>query len=238
MRVPVLMYHRIAPCPPGTLVPGHYVSPALFRKHLTALKRRGHHTISLAQLLQGLRAGAALPSNPIVLTFDDGYQNFLTEAVPQLVEFGMTGTVFVVAGRLSAHNDWDHRLGDVRETLMSKDQVLECDRLGMEIGSHTMSHAHLTDIDLSAAEDEIRESKSRLEAVLSKEVSSFCYPYGEQNAAIQELVRRAGYRSACGTQRGLNDSQTDPYSWRRINVRRTTSTPHLFWKIARAARQL
>jgi len=188
-------------------------------------------------MADGLRGSTPLPSKPIVLTFDDGYTNFIEAAVPVMCEFGMVGTVFVVSGQLGGTNSWDHNRGDTEEHLMTEEQIRLCADLGMEVGSHTVTHAHLTAVGLAEAESEIRASKEHIECVLSKEVTSFCYPYGEQNAAIQELVREAGYRSACGTLRGLNDAQTNPFLWRRINVRRTTSTPQLMWKIARAARQ-
>lgn len=237
MRIPVLMYHRIAPCPRGTTVPGHYVNPGRFRRHAQALARAGFQTVTQAKMADGLAGRDELPPKPIVLTFDDGYHNFVQSAWPVLRDLGMTATVFVVAGQVAGTNAWDTRLGDVEERLLSLEEIQSLAKEGIEMGSHTVTHAHLDRVTPFDAEREIVESKMILEELLSDSVRSFCYPYGEQTESLRRLVRAAGYDSACGTLAGLNDSQTDPYQWRRINVRRSTSTPLLFWKLAKASRR-
>ena len=233
MKVPILMYHRIAIPPKRSLVPGHYVSPNKFRSHLRFIEKAGYQTITTSDLLSGLNNPELLPDKPIVLTFDDGYKNFANDAVPEMQRRGMTATVFMVSGQIGGHNEWDEKLGDCHEVLMTAEQLIACHQAGFEVGSHTINHAHLTNISLEQAESELRESKERLSSVLNSEINSFCYPYGEENPAIQELAARF-YQSACSTKRGLNDAGTNRYQWRRINVRKTTSAVSLAWKILRA----
>lgn len=229
--VPILMYHRVAPRPARTTVPGHYVNPRLFRRQVSALRSLGFEAVSLARMHQGLSEPGVLPRRPVVFTFDDGYRNFGTEAAPALEAAGWRGTVFAVAGLLGATNEWDNRAGDAVEPLLTAAELRELDAKGHEVGSHTMTHARLVDLGTEAAREEVCAARARLEEALGKPVPYFCYPYGAHSDEVCAIVRESGHAGACTVLRGMNTRATDAFRWRRINVRSDTRVPVLIYKI-------
>jgi peptidoglycan/xylan/chitin deacetylase (PgdA/CDA1 family) len=190
---PVLMYHSISP---STEPDPHRlrVSPARLDRHLRLLRRLGLRGVSLTELVRAADRGEA--AGLVGLTFDDGYTDFLDHAVPVLQRHGMTGTVYVVAGRMAGQNEWDE---GPRFDIMTADQVRAVAAAGQEVGSHTMTHARLAGADAATLAEEVGDSKRVLEGVLQAEVPSFCYPYGSYDDAAADAVRAAGYDNACVT---------------------------------------
>jgi peptidoglycan/xylan/chitin deacetylase (PgdA/CDA1 family) len=168
-----------------------------------------------------------------VITFDDGYVNFLTNALPVLRSHRFVATVFLVANQLGGTNAWDVVKGDVSEPLMNAAQIQQAREAGIEFGSHTLDHADLQAVSPEEAWRQIEGSKRKLEETLDCEVDAFCYPYGRKTPDVCEMVRRAGYRVACSTEKGLNTEDTDQFALRRINVRRDTSVPVFAMKLLR-----
>jgi peptidoglycan/xylan/chitin deacetylase (PgdA/CDA1 family) len=229
-RVPILMYHKVERLNRRSTVQGHYVSPKLFRRQMAVLAAMGYTAIPLSMLY---RPGAKLPRKPIVITFDDGYVNFLTNALPVLQSYHFVATVFLVANQLGGTNEWDTVRGDVSEPLMDISQIQLAREAGTEFGSHTLDHADLQAVSPEEAWRQIEGSKKKLEEMLSCEVDAFCYPYGRKNPDVCDMVKRAGYRVACSTDKGLNTEHTNHFALRRINVRRDTSVPVFAMKLLR-----
>lgn len=185
------MYHSISP---SALPDPHRlrVHPRRLDRHLTLLRRLGLRGVSLSELLRAGERGAA--RHLVGLTFDDGYSDFMEDALPVLGRHGMTGTLYAVAGRLGQSNEWDTgpSLG-----LMDEDQVRAVAAAGHEVGSHTMTHPHLAGAPAEILRAEISGSREILQDVLQKEAPGFCYPYGEFDAAAADAVRAAGYNHGC-----------------------------------------
>lgn len=226
------MLHKVAACPAGTLVPGHYVSPSRFARQMRLLKRLGFTTVGLDDLFFG-----ELPKRPVVVTFDDGYRNFHQHALPVLKELGFQSTVFLVANLIGGQNEWDVRQGDVPEALMTLAEIREAREQGTQFGSHTLDHADLNAVSEAEAWRQIAESKEVLETQTGAPVFTFCYPYGRKSAQTEEFVRRAGYRCACSTIGGLNTPETDRFALRRVNVRKDTTPTILLYKLLRDLRR-
>lgn len=227
--VPILMYHRISECPSSTTVPGHYVSPGLFDRQLKLLRRLRYTSQDLDTLFQ-----TPLPERPIVITFDDGYENFHSHALARLKARGFSATVFVVANLIGQTNRWDSSQGDTVEPLMTIDQLIDCIREGMAIGSHTLDHADLNAVSPDEARRQIVDSRRLLSNVLGGEIPTFCYPYGRRSPEVEAMVGAAGYRLACSTLKGSNTETTNRFALRRINVRRDTRPAVLLYKLLRA----
>ncbi|AIE86449.1 polysaccharide deacetylase family protein [Fimbriimonas ginsengisoli] len=231
MAVPILMYHKVAPVDPRSTLKGHYVSPRLFEKQMSALASRGFTAIPLNSLLTG-----DIAPRSFVITFDDGYENFHRYALPILVRHGFQATVFLVANAIGGTNRWDSEAGDVEERLMTLEQIRDAGKQGTQFGSHTLDHADLPAIGEAEAWRQISESREVLGGLLGTDIEAFCYPYGRKNPAVREMVVRAGYRLACSTEKGANNRETDPFALRRINIRRDTSLPVFLYKLWRDAR--
>jgi len=232
-HIPILMYHKVERVSRRSAVPGHYVSPGLFRRQMSVLSAMGYTTVPLSHLY---RPDTKLPRKPIVITFDDGYVNFLTNALPILQSQRFVSTVFLVANQLGGTNEWDFKEGDVQERLMSVEQVKAARDAGTEFGSHTLDHADLPSVDSEEAWRQIAESKQKLEELCGFEIETFCYPYGRKSPEVRRMVEQAGYRLACSTEKGLNTEETDRFALRRINIRRDTSVQVFVMKLLRGRR--
>ena len=237
VTVPFLMYHRVAPTPPASNVPGHYVHPGRFKAHMNALMRKGYAPKTIDEVAGAWRSGAQAAAKSIVLTFDDGYEHWDQHAIPVLRQHRIPATLFIVAGRMGGSNTWDNQRGDVVEMIADEEMVLRWATEDFTISSHGLSHIDMVRLEPTQLAEELVESKRRLEALLKQPVSWLCYPYGAQNESVRQAAKTAGYAGACSTRKGINDEETDPYQWRRINVRSDTWTPFLFWKIKREERR-
>ncbi|WP_409329171.1 polysaccharide deacetylase family protein [Trujillonella humicola] len=221
---PVLMYHSISPSQDAD--PNRIrVHPDRLARHLRLLRRLGLRGVSLAELVAAADRGAA--AGLVGLTFDDGYTDFLEHAVPVLDRHGMTGTVYVVAGRLAGQNAWDE---GPRLDLMDADAVRAVAAAGHEVGSHTLHHVHLRGCDPAVLAEEVAGSRRVLQDVLQDDVPGFAYPWGEFDAAAAAAVRAAGYDHACVTGDHLPG---DRFTLPRFYVAPTDGTPQLLAKLAR-----
>lgn len=221
---PVLMYHSVSP---ATTPDPHLlrVHPDRLDAQLRTLRRLGLRGVSLGELVRARDTGEH--ARLVGLTFDDGYADFLECAVPVLARHGMTATVYVVAGRLGGQNDWDD---GPRLPLMSADDVRTVAAAGYEVGSHTLTHAHLAGLDAATLQAEVTDSRLVLEEVLGGPVDGFCYPYGEFDAEAAAAVRAAGYDHACTTR---NYSVPERHTLPRFYVGDRDTGPRLIAKLAR-----
>ena len=231
VRVPILTYHKIAPVDPKTIYPGTFVPPAMFEAHINFLASRGYQSIRLNSLFS-----PKTPKKPIVLTFDDGFQDFEDTAFPVLEKFRMNGTVFLVSDFVGKTNAWDENIGDVSRPLMSKKSILNLQRAGVEFGSHTKTHVRLTTHDALTQDNEIGKSKSELEDLLGFPIETFCYPYGSYNEVSLRSVKVAGYKFAVTCNKGINDGTESPFELKRIAIRNDTPLPIFVYKLWRAFR--
>lgn len=174
--------------------------------------------ITLDQLLAAQEGKARLPDNAVAVTFDDGFATTFEHAMPVLEKYCVPATMYIVANRIGGDNDWMHSRGMPKRTLMDASQIREMDAAGIDIGSHTLNHARLSETPEDQMQQEIAESKTCLEGLLTKSVRHFAYPYGLYNETARNLVEQAGYVSACSTRSGFNNATTDCYLLRRIEV--------------------
>lgn len=214
----VLMYHRIVDGEAGSSESPWAVTSERLRSHLELLERWDYTAITFEDMLLCHLGELNLPKKPIILTFDDGYQDFYDVAYPMLREFGMSAVVFLVRSPNVRSNVWDIKDKGVGGRLMTDDQVLEVSEAGFEVGSHTLSHRDLTKITREEAWEEISRSRMNLEILLNKPVTSFCYPYGAVNGEVKQMVNNAGYRFACGVWSGPAVLEKDPLEIRRVSV--------------------
>ena len=227
------MYHRIAKVNRQSSTAGHYVSPLLFASQLRALKLLGYKAISLREAIETWQRGEDTPPKSFAITFDDGCRNVYTNALPILRKLRFPSTVFLVSDLIGKTNEWNAAEGDVEEPLMSLEEIRECRSAGMEFGSHTLRHCDLKTAEPDEAWSEISQSKSDIESLLGCECPLFCFPYGGWRAETREMVIKAGYRAACSTIKGSNDSKTDRFLLKRINIRRDSILPVFLYKVWR-----
>lgn len=219
--VPVLMYHKVSPFRQAG-GKGLRVTPRQFAWQMAYLRRQGYVSITPADLAAAMRGERNLPPRPVLITFDDGYRDNYLYAFPILRENGFTATVFVVANTIGKTNSFDAAT-QPPNAMMNREELLQLAEAGWVIGSHTLNHPHLTRVTREAAWEEISASRVALEEKLGRPVRYFCYPYGDFNAEIAEMVKRAGYELAFTTIQGPAALIGAPFTVHRLRVNGYTS---------------
>jgi peptidoglycan/xylan/chitin deacetylase (PgdA/CDA1 family) len=207
-----LMYHAIEAPPLFHSLRGLYVEPALLERQLRELYDSDATLMSLTAWATERPASG----RHVVVTFDDAFLDLRQNALRVLVKLGVSATTYVVAGQIGGTNVWDSDGGAQRCPLMDRSDLLAWQEAGQEIGSHGMTHCHLTRVSPAQARAEIFDSKKKLEDLAGRPVLHFCYPYGDCNAMIRDLVAEAGYATATTTEPGLNHANADPLLLKRF----------------------
>ena len=221
---PILTYHHVGPRRRGARLKGLYVSPNLFGRQIRELRAAGFGTAPLSPP-EATHEGV----KRFCVTFDDGFCDVFEHALPVLRQHGFCATLFLVSGLLGKTNEWQQRAGDIREPLMDEAQVRAWLAAGQQIGSHTQTHPRLTELAPAAAREEIAASKKSLEDRFGVSVEHFCYPYGDWNGQVRDLVEAAGYQTACTTGTGINLPGKSPYELKRITARYPSRNLKALW---------
>ncbi|MFN3787424.1 MAG: polysaccharide deacetylase family protein [Sulfurihydrogenibium azorense] len=218
----VLTYHNIDYPPENAKLKSLYVSPNKFESQIKLLKKLGFQTVLSDEINKSKKN--------IIFTFDDGYRDFVRNAYPILKKYNAKAIIFVVVGLTGKYNLWDWEKLNVKKPLMDWEEIKFLVSEGFEIGSHTITHPYLTKIPEKTAKAEIEDSKKILEDKLGVEIKTFCYPYGDYNERIKDLVADAGYKMAFTTQEGSYEESKDIYQIKRITVFGHYLLPQFLWK--------
>lgn len=195
------------------------------------LARCGYSVISIDAAAAGLRGEAKLPPRPVVLTFDDGYVDFLEHAVPVLKEHGYPAVVYAVAGMLGGRSAWVAPEGIASAPLMDAAQLREVQKMGFSIGSHTVSHPRLAQLNTKQIVEEMTVSKRILEDTLGGRVDHFCYPYGSHDIRAVNAAAEAGYVTATTCVRAIATPPDDLLSLPRKPVSQGNTSLGVLWKL-------
>lgn len=223
IRIPILLYHSIseetsAPFKPFT------VTPARFATHMAHLQAHAYTVLTVAQLRAAINTpDYAWPVRPVVLTFDDGFADFYTNAFPILSNYGFAATLHVTTGFVGATSRWLKPAGEAARPMLTWSQLREIQSYGIECGAHTQHHPQLDILPRQKAYQEITLAKFVLEQELGQSVISFAYPYGYYDATVRDMVRVAGYRSACALKQAMSSSIDDPWAVARMMVTHDTA---------------
>ncbi len=204
--LPILMYHHVSQTVPGdALTAGLTVTTTGFEQELQYLKCAGYTAVTMAQLFAAMDGKAVLPRKPVMLTFDDGYDDGYTQAFPLLQKYGFAGSFAIITGLVEGGGPY-----------MSWAQIREMADAGMEMTSHTVTHIDLGTSDDATDRDQLATSKQALQSQTGRPVEFLVYPSGEpfrsgseaRQAEVVALLREAGYRGALLD--GSNTTTQDP----------------------------
>lgn len=217
-RIPILMYHSISYTDNPVFRP-FVVAPSVFADQMAYLREHHYTPITVTQFVRTRAANIpALPERPVVLTFDDGFADFFTEALPVLKRYGFPATLYVTTAYVGDTSRWLKQEQETTRPMLTWQQLREVCDSGIECGGHTHSHPQLDILPLAVAQDEIRHCKHMLEDRLEREVTSFAYPFGYSTAKVRQIVHNAGYSSACAVKHALNAFSTDVFALERLMV--------------------
>jgi peptidoglycan/xylan/chitin deacetylase (PgdA/CDA1 family) len=216
--LPALMYHSVSAVagPMRDLA----VPPERLAEQLHALTAAGYRLVGLTEALDLLEQGCT--DRLVAVTFDDGYRDFLTAAVPVLADAGAGATLYASVGHLGRHADWLGRWAPDFGRLLTWDELAEVADAGIEIGNHSLVHHPLDVLPAAQLREETVRSKDELEQRLGRRVRGFAYPHGYNGARVRAAVLAAGHDNATEVGRRLHTPGE-----RRFAVPRLQPTPDL-----------
>jgi peptidoglycan/xylan/chitin deacetylase (PgdA/CDA1 family) len=218
--IPILMYHSISQ-PAGSADPSFKalcISPALFTAQVEYLYHSKYTFITVNQLTHAIKGESPFPDRPVVLTFDDGYADFYHHALPVLSHYRLAATLYIVTGFVGRTSLWLRSKRETGHPILTWNQIAEISNSGIECGGHTQSHPKLDALPLAIARNEIKCSKDLLEQHLSREVTSFAYPYGYYTSSVRRLVKEVGFTSACAIKNCMSSDKTDLFTLERLAI--------------------
>ena len=220
-KLPVLMYHSISDA--GSLdFPGYYsvtTAPGVFERQMKLLHEEGYSVVGLNEGLNLLQQRGVKTNKLVALTFDDGFRDFFTSALPVLQKYGFSATIYLPTSFIG-----DKPLQWQGRDCMTWDEVRLCRKAKMEFGSHTMSHPKLVELGEEQIRRELEGSRIRLEKELGEPVNAFAYPYAFPSAGtafvekFKRLLKSTGYTTNVTTLLGRVHAGDSPFSLRRIPV--------------------
>jgi peptidoglycan/xylan/chitin deacetylase (PgdA/CDA1 family) len=229
VRLPALLYHNIGAVPSEPWR-GLTVTPSAFDRHIAMLRGAGYEGISCARWLDSLADPHDLPRKPLLITFDDAYASLAAHALPAIIRAGWTATVFVptaLIGRAIRRHD---RVSAESLPVMSRREVGEWARRGIEFGGHSRTHRNLTTLSDAEIHDEVHGSRRDLEDAAGRRVRAFAYPYGRSDERVIGAVREA-YDAAVTLEPGINNLRTDPFAMRRSMVQHSDSAMEVWMRV-------
>ena len=207
----ILTYHSISQGPAPL-----NISPARFAEQMQWL--HDHARVApLDEVVTALVDGTRLPERTVVLTFDDGYCDFYSDAAPVLRRLKLPATIFLVSGFCASGSRAGSGGWRPHRPLLDWKQVTELAHDGFQFGAHSTTHAALPELEHEQANHEIASSKLELEQRTGKSVEFFAYPYGRWSSSVRELVRQH-YRAACSTGAGVVLPEADPFALPRVDA--------------------
>jgi peptidoglycan/xylan/chitin deacetylase (PgdA/CDA1 family) len=208
-KVPILVYHHLSQSVSGgsSALRRLTVTAEIFAQQMQYLQDNGYHVITFSDIADYFENGKELPNYPVIISFDDGWENQFEYALPSLEKYHYTATFFVIT-------DYIGHPGFISWPQL---QTLLTD--GMKIGSHSRSHPRLNKIkDSAKLWDQIYNSKTILETQLETPVEEFAYPYGLYNATATTAVKQAGYRAGRGCCSGIAHTSSDVFALKAVMV--------------------
>ena len=210
----ILMYHSIAD---NTDDP-YAVSVDAFREQLSWLSENRFDVVPLSFLLQSIQKhNYRILRKKVVITFDDGYQNFITNALPILLDHKVLATVFLVTDMLGKRASWSEAGANV--PLMSEDEVRYIKKKGISLGSHTATHENLTLLNHDDLQRQLRDSHDSLTR-LGESLCAFSYPWGQWSSSIAVAVKATGYVCALAVGEKTRLTAANAYFLPRITMTR------------------
>jgi peptidoglycan/xylan/chitin deacetylase (PgdA/CDA1 family) len=211
-KIPTLAFHQVSDSFSWSITRQRVNQ---FERSIRYLREEGYKSASVTEITN---ANHDKDDKKVILTFDDGYEDFYRNAFPFLKRYDFTACVFIITGYVGEKSNWDYNWGRYKRRHLSWPQIIEISKAGFEIGSHTVNHPDLTKIPASYLTHELKVSKQTLEDKLNRRVDILSYPFGRYNRQVQDEAERSGYKGAFGLSLNLKKNKFDSFSIPRKGV--------------------
>jgi peptidoglycan/xylan/chitin deacetylase (PgdA/CDA1 family) len=216
--IPILVYHSIA-TESAPRFRTFTLPPSLFAAQMAHLNQARYTPITATQLARAMTdPSIRLAERTLLITFDDGLADFFTAALPVLRQYNFPATLYIATGFVGGTSRWLRYAGETNRPMLTWSQIAEISNNGVECGAHSHTHPYLDIIPPAQAQDEIMRPKMELEQHSGRAVETFSYPHGYHSAAVKQLVRQAGYSSACALKHATSALSDDRFALARIIV--------------------
>jgi peptidoglycan/xylan/chitin deacetylase (PgdA/CDA1 family) len=220
----ILMYHSV-----GEDKSFFTVKSEEFQWQMKYLSENNYNVLFSEELLEILKNGGQIPAKTVVITFDDGYENVYENALPILRKYKIKSNIFLISGLMGGQYT---NSSNVTLKIFDWGKAFEMAGTGLvKFGCHTMSHPDLTKIGLEKAEEEIKKSKTDLEAHLNSVCKIFAYPKGHRNADVLRIIASSGFEMAVVVEEGLVNKNDKLLELKRNSVDSATSRSQFIGKL-------
>jgi glycosyltransferase involved in cell wall biosynthesis/peptidoglycan/xylan/chitin deacetylase (PgdA/CDA1 family) len=233
--VRVLCYHAIADLAGRPVLEPYGVPPDEFERQIELVSRRCN-VIDAAEFARFL-GGGALPRRPVLLTFDDCYEDLLSEGLPVLLRHGAPGLAFAVTAHVGGTNSWDAPTGAPELPLLGAPGLKTLAANGIAIGSHSRTHPMLNRIDAGELRAEVEGSVHDFDALGLPRPQFLAYPHGEHDELVRQEVAAAGFSGAFTVDPGLARPEGERYAVPRLEVLRADVGWRFAWKLVSVGRR-
>jgi len=229
----VLMYHMIKEHIPKNRKRNKWrVKPKDFEKQMLWFSKHGWQAYTISELSKMQK----VPPKSFCITFDDGYEDNYTYALPILKKYGFKATIYLVPHY--AYNTWEDFEEGTFDRLLNSEQIRQMHKSGLiEFGSHTLNHKNLVAIPINEAQREITGSKKEVESIVGTVCNAFAYPYGKYNQQCIQMVQDAGYTNATVVKRGFFEKKR-AFEIKRVGILGTESFFDFYLKVTRIRNKL
>ena len=198
IRISILMYHKVGPI----VYSQYWVRTAMFRRQMEALKAYGYTPVTTQELMD-FRAGIATPpQKPILITFDDGYENWYTDVFPILSDpaINFKAVFFIPTGKVGLTNSWNIGDGNPVINHLTWDEIRELHTSDLiDFQSHTVNHPALSCLTPEQVLYELTTSKQQLAQNVGVDARYIAYPFGAENSTVEAMAWQAGYMAGFTT---------------------------------------
>ncbi len=202
LKIPILMYHWIEDGKGDELK----VSKEKFKSEMEIVKQSGYTPISFNELYDFIKGNKPFGIKPILITFDDGYEDNYVNAYPVLKEYGFKGTIFAITDLINTC------------PYLSEKEIVELSNNNVDVESHAASHSKLSELSYEKQYNELKRSKEKLEGILHKKEYYLAYPFGKYNKDTISIAQKLGYRLAACTKEGFASKSDGSYELKRIYI--------------------
>ena len=215
----IIMYHSVGEKETSldSYGPKLIVRSETFAKQMRFLKDNNYKIIPLALFIEKIKKGERIPPKTIAITFDDGLRNNFLNAYPLLKKYDFPATIFVITDFVG------------KEKFLTWNDIKTMQRNNISIGSHTLSHRWLPDLERDEIYNELIKSKVVLEENTDQKIETLSYPLGGFNHRVKRIAKASGYIGAVTTNPGKTRPNDDPYALKRIRISMTSDNLFTFW---------